>query len=115
MSPASPGGRLARLRDDSRVHWVALAVACLIGLVAATVHWLGLVLGGAMVGLVAASLRRALLAALGFGALVLTAWGGRLALSGSLGAAVAVGEFTVLAVAMAFGLPLVGSLVRGIV
>jgi hypothetical protein len=115
MSPIPPQGSLARLRENSRYHWFALAVACLVGLVAATAHWPGLVLGGALVGLVAASLRRALLAGVGFGAFVLTVWGGLFAVSGSLGAAVAVGEFTVLAVAIAFGLPLLGSLVRGIV
>ncbi|MEF8812913.1 MAG: hypothetical protein V5A55_03735 [Halovenus sp.] len=107
--------QFARLRETPRYHWLVVVGACLVGLVAATLHWLGLVLGGALVGLFAASLRRALLAGLGFGVLVLAVWGGLFGLSGTFGAATATGEFAWLAVAMGLGLALLGSLVRGIV
>lgn len=45
--------------------------AVLLGLAASTVHWIGLAVGGALVGLVAQSTRRGLLAGAGFG---LFAW-----------------------------------------
>ena len=52
----------------NRRHWV-LAGAVLVGLAASTVHWLGLAVGGALVGLVARTTRRGLLGGAGFGLL----------------------------------------------
>ena len=105
---------LARLRESPRYHWIGLVSACVLGLVAASVHWLGLVVGGALVGLVAASLRRAVLAGIGFGLLAVLAWATLLWTAGSLGPATAMGEFPLLAVGIAVGLSVLGSLVRGV-
>ena len=76
--PGSGPGALERLdawveavRANSTRRRAALAVGVVLGLVAATVHWVGLVAGGALVGLSQRSLSRALLAGLGFGLLVL--------------------------------------------
>ena len=102
---------LARTRRQP--HAVALAGATALGLVLAWVHWLGLVLGGALVALVAPSIRRGVAYALAFGVLVLVAF------------AVAIGDAALLVpemrpivyvtVGAAIGLPLFGSLARGIV
>lgn len=46
-----------------------LPVAVLVGLLLAAVHWAGLAVGGALVGLAATSTRRGLLAGAGFGVL----------------------------------------------
>jgi hypothetical protein len=63
--------RLAAVRADDRRRRVALAGALLLGLAAATIHWWGLVVGGALVGLTRRTVPRALLAGFGFGILVL--------------------------------------------
>lgn len=48
-----------------------LAGAVVVGVAVSTVHWIGLAVGGALVGLLAQSTRRGLLAGAGFG---LLAW-----------------------------------------
>jgi hypothetical protein len=62
---------LATLRADDTQRRVALIVAVLLGIAATAIHWVGLFVAGALVGLTRQSLRRALLAGLGFGLLVL--------------------------------------------
>jgi hypothetical protein len=116
MSPAdgSSGGSLVRLRQDPLVHWLALLLATAVGIGLATIHWLGLVAAGALVGLVTTSFRRALLAGVGFGAFALAVWLARHAVAGSLGAVLATGEFVLIALAVGFAGPVLGSLVRGI-
>ncbi|MFC4543613.1 hypothetical protein ACFO5R_16935 [Halosolutus amylolyticus] len=109
-TPANP---LDRVRRESRIHAVALIAAVAIGLVAAWLHWAGLLLGGALVGLVAPTLRRAVLGTIGFGALVLVVFA--VSLGGSVGAVVGMVPVVYLVVAAAFGLPLFGSLVRGLI
>lgn len=109
------GEGLTRLRETPRYHWLGLVAACLAGLVLVSVHWVGLVAGGALVGLVSTTLRRALLAGFGFGLLVLVTWAVLLTWHGSLGGVLATGQFVALGVAMALAGPLLGSLVRGIV
>jgi apolipoprotein N-acyltransferase len=106
---------LRRVREESRPHWVGLALAVVVGLVVSTVHWLGLVLGGVLVGLVAASLPRALLSGLGFGLIVLLVWWLTLVLSGEVGKVAATGELAGLGVVMALVAPVLGSLARGVV
>lgn len=62
---------LADLRRRQNPRRAALVAALLVGLVAVWVHWLGLVVAGALVGLVSRTLPRALTAGIGVGALVL--------------------------------------------
>lgn len=105
---------LTLVRETPRYHWLALVLGCVLGLAAASLHWVGLVVGGALVGLVATTVRRAVLAGVGFGLLVLLVWATLLWLAGSLGQAMAMDEFTLLAVGLAVALPTLGSLVRGV-
>ncbi len=112
---ATVGAGLRRVREESGPHWVGLTLAVVVGLVLSTVHWLGLVLGGVLVGLVAASLPRALLSGLGFGLVVLLVWWLTLALSGGVGKVTATGELAGLGVVMALVAPVLGSLARGVV
>jgi hypothetical protein len=109
------GAQLRRVREESKPHWVALSVAIIVGLVLSAVHWLGLVVGGALVGLVAATLPRALLSGLGFGLLVATVWALVLVLSGALGDVTATGQFAGLGLLVALVAPVFGSLARGVV
>jgi len=106
--------RLAAVRDDPTRRWVALALAAVVGLAAAWVHWFGLVLGGALVGLVSSRLRWAVVAGLGFGALVLVTF---VVASPALspGELLALRPPVYVTVGAGLGLPLLGSLVRGVV
>ncbi|OVE85909.1 hypothetical protein [Natronolimnobius baerhuensis] len=62
---------LERVRTEPQIHVLALLGSVMIGLALAWVHWLGLVAGGAAVGLISPTRTRALAGALGFGLLVL--------------------------------------------
>jgi hypothetical protein len=106
---------LDRIRTDPFVHWVALVAAVVVGLALGNVHWIGLVAGGALVGLVATTLKRALLAGLGFGITVLLVWAGWLVVNGVFGKVLATGQFVGIAVAVGIVAPLLGSLLRGVV
>lgn len=104
---------LSRVRNRSRIHWLALALAAATGVVLSWVHWLGLIAGGALVGLFSRSLPRALIASVGFGFFVL----GLFAISIGT-AAWRLPEMTpaiYVTVAAALGLPILGSLIRGVV
>jgi len=83
----------------------ALALAVLVGVALATVHWVGLVLGGALVGLVAPTLRRALVTGLYLGGAVLFAFLLYLWLVGALAEALAMGRILYLDVAIALLVP----------
>lgn len=108
-----PSRLLGEIRGDARYHWPALVVACLLGLVVTSLHWSGLVLGGALVGILATTLKRAILSGVGFGVLVVAVWVVSLALPGQFGKVVAMNEITALPIAIALGLSILGSLVRG--
>ena len=105
---------LAALREDDDRRRVALALAVLVGLAASWVHWLGLFLAGAAVGLVSRSLPRALAAGLGTGALVLVV---HLLASPVVGPGelLALAPASYVTVGAALAAPLWGSLVRGVV
>ncbi|MFT4946083.1 MAG: hypothetical protein ACI8TL_000314 [Natronomonas sp.] len=106
---------VGRVRSDPFVHWIALLATTGVGLGLARLHWLGLVAGGALVGLVATSLRRALLAGLGFGVTAIAVWFGTLTATGVLGKVLATGQFVWIALAVGLVAPLLGSLLRGVV
>lgn len=104
---------LERARTRTRDHRIALGAALIGGLALAWLHWFGLVLGGALVGLVAPTLRRALVAGLGFGVLVLAAFA--ITLGGAVGDVMGMTPVVYLAVGTALALPVLGSLARGLV
>ena len=62
---------LVDLRGRPNRQRAALIAAVVVGLVAVWIHWLGLVLAGALVGLVSRTLPRAIAAGVGVGVLVL--------------------------------------------
>jgi len=120
-SPGDPDGPLAAvdrgfaaLRRDDRRRRVALAVALVAGVAAAWLHWIGLVVAGALVGLTRRSLPRALAAGVGVGVVVLATF---VLLSPALAAGelLALGQPAYVAVGSALALPLLGSLTRGVV
>lgn len=108
-----PDTLLDRVRTDRRPHAVALGVALAVGVATASVHWIGLVAAGAAAALVAPSLRRGVAYALAAGLLALVAFAVTLGPAAAL-----VPEMRPIAdvtVAAALGLPLLGSLARGVV
>lgn len=107
------GTALERVRADPRPHAVAVVVAVALGLALSWLHWIGLVLGGAFVALVAPTVRRGVAGAIGFGAIVLVVFA--LSLGSSVGAVLEMTPIVYLTVVSALGLPLLGSLLRGIV
>jgi hypothetical protein len=93
----------------------ALLVAVVVGLAATTLHWGGLVLGGALVGVVSESTRRAVVNGLSFGLFVLVVAGAWLAWQGALLAWPTTGQLFALTVASAVGLPILAAgAVRGL-
>lgn len=76
--------RLRDLREGPRAETAVLAVF-VVGLLASAVHWAGLVIAGALLGLVAVSTGRAFVLGVYFGAFVLAAYGAVLVWYGTLG------------------------------
>jgi hypothetical protein len=105
---------LADLREGDRADLV-LAGAFLVGIVLGSVHWAGLVAGGALVGLAAPTLRRAFLYGLYLGGAVLVLFAVSLLLAGTFGKWAAMGQLTLLSVAASLVLPPLGAGIRGLV
>jgi hypothetical protein len=102
---------LADVRADRRARWAATLAGIVVGLTVAWVHWLGFVLGGALVGLAATDAKRALAAGLGFGLLAWGVFAGLLAANGALAGYFAMGRLLYLSV----GIPVVGALLGSLV
>lgn len=111
MTPST----LDRVRSDRRLTLLATVAGTILALGAGAVHWIGLVAGGAVVGVAAPSLRVAVASGAAAGAIVWLAWLGTLAANGALAPAAATGLPFWLAGAIAVGAVAAGSVVRGIV
>lgn len=107
-------GPLASLRRSPAHRRVALVGAIIVGLAAAWLHWVGLVVAGVLVGLISATLPRAAATGLAVGGLVLVV---QLVASPAVdpGELLALAPASYVTVGAALGLPLWGSLVRGVV
>lgn len=112
---AAERGPLAAIRTDELRSWLATVAAIVVGLALASVHWLGLIVGGALVALPAASTWRGLGAGFGFGVLAWLGFLGLLAVDGSVGAVAATGQPFYLSAGIAVGLGTLGGLARGVV
>lgn len=123
MTRAGPGARawfaLRRgfdaVRSSPTRQWLLQVLAALVGLAAVTVHWSGLLVGGALVGVLSRSLRRALFAGLAFGAFAWTTFAIRLAVGGALEFYLASGELALVGLVASLGLGTLGGLARALV
>jgi len=114
------GGPLARLR--SGLWWLregpradqVTVLAFVLGTALGAVHWAGLFVGGALVGVVAPSFTRAVQHGLYLGVLVLGLFVGALWLYGSLSAYLAMGQVLYLNLATTLLLPPLGATLRGL-
>lgn len=102
----------ATLANPRRAGLTVLAVV--VGIALASVHWLGLVAGGALVALPQRSLPRGLLAGFLFGGVVLAVFLVDLSAAGAAGGFLRFGLLRDVAVAMGLGLPTFGALARGL-
>lgn len=113
--PATLTDRLTALRSNPRTRWLGFAIGAIVGLALASIHWVGLVVGGALVGLFARDLPRAVVAGLAFGVVALLAFAAWLALAGALGVYLEMGQILAVSVAIPLVGGALGSLVRGLV
>lgn len=100
--------------DRVLLRAVAVVGSGAIALVIASVHPVGILLGGAMWGLLAPTLRRGVVYGVAFGAVVLVAFAGGLAAAGSLSGFFGAGVLAAAPVAIALSLGGIGGLVRGL-
>lgn len=106
---------LDRLRDSPRRRAVVTVVGIVVGLVAALVHWLGFVIGGALVALPQVSIRRGLAAGLGFGVFAWFVFLTSLGTAGALDTYVQMGPIIAISTVTPILGGLLGSLLRGVV
>jgi hypothetical protein len=99
---------------ERRTRLAAGAVAVAASLALASVHWLGLVVGGVAVGVLAGSWPRALAAGVGFGALAWLAFLAVLWDAGRLAAYWDAGLLLYASVGIPLALGVVGSLAHGV-
>jgi hypothetical protein len=111
---ATLGARIDALRAAPRRRRLATTGAAVVGLVVVPFHWLGFVLGGALVALTQPSLRRGLLAGLGFGVLSWLVFALWLAGRGDLTLYLGMGQVFAVSTAVPLAGSLLGSLARGI-
>jgi hypothetical protein len=98
--------------NPRRVGLTVLAVV--VGIALANVHWIGLVVAGALVSLPQRSLARGLLAGFLFGVLALGVFLVDLAGAGAAVGFLRFGLLRDVAIAMGLGLPTLGALARGL-
>ncbi|MFC7134475.1 MULTISPECIES: hypothetical protein [Salinibaculum] len=92
------------VREGDRSDLV-FVVAFAVGVVAGVAHWSGLLAGGVLVGLVSASVRRAMLHGLYLGAVVVVLFAASLFLTGALSAYLSMGVVLAASVGLGVGLP----------
>lgn len=106
--------RTAAVRNDDRRRRIALVSAIGIGLGLAWIHWLGLIVGGALVGLTRRGLAGAIVAGAGFGAITVALTGLVISSVGMTGL-FALSRLTLVTVVAGITLPVWGALLRGVV
>ena len=112
MSDAARTGRIRDALRNGRYSDVLVVVTFVVGLALAAVHWVGLAVGGALLGFLAPSFWRAVQYGLYLGMTVLVAFLAYLWLFGALGEFAAAGQLTLLAVVVALLVPPLAATVR---
>jgi len=114
MAESTIQNRLAAVQTDPTRRFRATVLAGAVGALLATVHWSGLLVGGALVGLAWPTLRRALVAGLGFGVAVVAVFALELALAGTLSETLSMGVFAVVPAVVPLVAGPLGAGVRGL-
>lgn len=108
----SVADRLEALRQRTRRRWGVTVAVVLLGLLVATIHWLGFLLGGALVALPQRTRTRGVLAGLGFGVAAWAVFLVILVLNGTAAPYLAMGEVFSLSLAIPIVAAFLGSLLR---
>lgn len=111
---SEPLARLSVAQQTPRERWALTAGATALGLGLASLHWAGLLAGGALVGLCWPTLRRALVAGLGFGLVALAAAAAQFAAAGTLGQVLETWPLVAIAVAVPLVAGPLGASARGL-
>ena len=106
---------LFALQRDRRRRWLAMALTAVVGLGLASLHWSGLLVGGALVGWTTPTLGRGVLAGLGFAALTLATFGLSLLVAGTLSGALSLGLISIVTGVIPLVLGPIGGASRGLV
>lgn len=101
-------------RERRVLRWLLWIGAAVAGVGLASAHWIGIVAGGAFVGLPARTVPRGVLAGAAFGLFVWVIFAGTMALDGVWEPFTATGGFVALSAAIAVGLGAFGGLARGL-
>lgn len=107
--------RLDIVRDSPDVRRLVVAIGAVLGVLLGSLHWLGFVVGGALVALAQPTIRRGLLAGLLFGVgawLLFVVW---LTVLGVVGLYAGMGQLVALSAVIPVACGLLGSLARAIV
>lgn len=115
LGPPTYADRLGALRTDDRQRAMVVLGGVLIGLGLGSLHWFGLVIGGAVVALPARTIPRGLAFGLGLGVIGLVVFVGLLSWQGALAPALTTGTVGVITVVVGLAAPLLGSLIRAVV
>lgn len=110
----SPLDALSAVQRSPGQRRVATVGALLVGLGLGSVHWLGFVVGGALIGLCWPSLRSAVAVGFGFGVVAVLSFFGQLVLFGTLGGAFGMGPLLAVAVVTPLVAGPLGAAVRGL-
>ena len=110
----SGAGRIDAVRDVGPRRWAVAVAGALLGLALATTHWIGFLVGGALVALPQRTVPRGIVTGTGFGVLVWGAFLATLALDGTAAGYVGMGQVFYLSVAIPVVAAFLGSLVRGL-
>jgi len=111
----STWSRVVDAQTTPSSRWALTAAAAAVGVGLATLHWSGLVAGGALVGLCWPSVRRAVVAGFGFGVLVLAVFAVRFVLSGTLDQYLAMGPLLAVSIVVPLVAGPLGATARGLV
>ncbi|MFC5973180.1 hypothetical protein ACFPYI_17750 [Halomarina salina] len=112
MSDAARTGRIRDALRSGRYSDVLVVVTFVVALALTAVHWVGLAVGGALLGVLAPSFWRAVQYGLYLGITVLAAFLVYLWLFGALGEFAGAGQLTWLAIAVALLVPPLAATVR---
>lgn len=103
-----------RVREAPRLRHLATIFGALLGLGLATLHWVGLIAGGILVGLPARAPRWALLRGVLFGILAVVVFLGAALLAGTVDRVFETGLPAIVAISIPIVLGLLGSLARAV-
>lgn len=113
-SETDGASRLANLRQDPRRRLLITVAGVVLGLAVALVHWIGFIIGGALVALPQRTVLHGVAAGVGFGVLAWLVFLATLARVGAVDTYLQMGQILVLSTLTPIVGALLGSLIRGI-